>query len=612
MISDSLAVPSNDPSSHQYWDRIDHEVEASTHEPTMDAQTALVMCPQVERVGWASSIELEVRERPRQMEDTIFTSELPLTFHFLEQGITWHPIVHISTQPNPSISHSRIRLPPPNPLPRLPPEILELVLQSIRPGIDTIYDNIPFDSFREVFNRQDDSIGTLTTCCHVCRSWVAICHELLFSWVILQKSAHLDSLFHLYRASRLSHISPLIRRISVAYSEPNDKLGEALPRIATIAPPNLLRIDVLGRDNDFPFHDSLPLRLAPLHYVRVLYLRWLKFTNLSEFRQLISCFSGLQVLYFDLNQEWNSEVPRASHRTANPLLTRVSAYPHQNGLWPWLSPHGSGTGRQSRCYTAQISRTVPSISAAIVTFLHIMTERAVEMFDDHVLDVEWKCKKWELVDQTQWSLYIRVVFDDPQRPVPIPFTALLEFQPQTNLSHPSFDLSHLVEIRTTIHPYRDDVLKEMDIISSIWKHDELEDLDNLERLQIGIYSSDNNPSDESQIKLVDYLKFLFERRQSGFISLILDELERGFEPIRECDRRYELEVTLDDLPLDDVLRGWKEVLTKRKIRKAQKKAHSVQTKLGEGMEVVESTGGLDEYSDSDSESWSDFDMADFD
>ncbi|KAJ3482452.1 hypothetical protein NLI96_g6973 [Meripilus lineatus] len=546
MISDSLAVPSNDPSSHLYRDRADHEVKSSTHKPAVDGQTTLVMYPRVERVGWARSIELDVMERLRQME----------------RGTAWHPVVHISTQPNPSISHSRIRLPPPNPTPRLPPEILELVLQSIRPGMDTIYDDIPFDSFEEVFRRQEDSIGTLATCCHVCRSWVALCQELLFSWVILQKSAHLDSLLRLHRPSRPSHISHLIRRISVAYIERNDKFGEALPRIATMAPPNLLRIDFVRNSSsdsvNFPFHDSLPLRLAPLHYVRILHLRWLEFTNLSEFRRLISCFSGLQVLYFDLDQEWNSEVPNALHRTANPLLTRISAWPYKNGLWPWLSPHGSGTGRQSRCSTAQISRTVPSISAAIVIFMHIMIERMESMFDsgNHTLDVQWKHKKCARVDQTQWSLYIRLIFDNPQHPVPISSTVLLEFQPQTTLPHPSFDLSHLVEIRTTIHPYS--IFDQMDTISSIWKHNELIDLDNLERLQIGIHLDDNNPFDKPQMELMDYLKEHAKEEEVDSASDTLDKLERRFETLRNCDRRYELEITVGGAPIDDVLRGWKE------------------------------------------------------
>ncbi|KAJ3482848.1 hypothetical protein NLI96_g6692 [Meripilus lineatus] len=594
MISDSLAVPSNDPSSHQYRDRIDHEVEASTHEPAMDGQTPLVMDPRVECVGWARSIELEVMERLRQTE----------------RGTTWHPIVRTSTRSNPSSSHPQIRL---------PPEILGLILHFIRPGMDTIYDDIPFYSSDEVFCLQEDSIGTLATCCHVCRIWAALCQELLFSWVVLRKSAHLDSLFGLHRASRLSHISPLIRRISVAYSEPNDKLGEALPRIATMAPPNLLRIDVVWDVNadpvNFPFHDSLPLRLAPLHYVRVLYLCWLEFTNLSEFRQLISCFSGLQVLYFVVGQIWNLEVPRALHRTANPLLTRISASPYENGLWLWLSPHGSGTGRQSRCSTAQISCSVPSVSAAIVTFMYIVIERTKSIFDlgAHTLDVEWKCKKCARVDQTQWSLYIRLIHDEPQHHMPIPFTVLLEFQPQTNLPHPSFDLSHLVEIRTTIHSDWEDILKQMDTITSMWQHDELIGLDNLERLRIGIYVDLENPLDKSQMKPVDYLKNVTTNHDSAFFSKVLGALEHGFKPLREWDRLYELGITLNGFPLDDLLRVWKGMMAKREIRRAQKKVQRARMNVGEGMEVGERTEELaEDQTDSDSEWSSDYDLADFD
>ncbi|KAJ3474351.1 hypothetical protein NLI96_g12506 [Meripilus lineatus] len=500
MISDSLVVPLNDSYSHQLRDRVDHEVEASIHEPAMDAQTALVMYPRVERVGWARSIELDVMERLRQME----------------RGTTWHPIVHISTQPNPSISHSRIRLPLPNPTPRLPPEILELVLQSIRPGIDTIYENIPFKSIDEVLDREEDSIRTLATCCHVCHIWVALCQKLLFSWVILQKSAHLDSLFRLHRPSRLSHISPLIRRISVAYSELNDKLGEALPRIATVAPPNLLRIDFVRNSSsdsvNFPFHDSLPLRLAPLHYVRVLYLCQLGFTNFSEFRQLISCLSGLQVLYFVLDQNWNSEVPRALHRTANPLLTRISAYP-----------------------------------------------------------------------------------------VPIPFTVLIELQSQTNLLHPSFDLSHIVEIRATIHLYSHLIIDHMDSISFIWKHDELIDLDNLERLQIGIHFDGANPFDKPQMELMDYLnQRRVEEWEDGSASETLDELERRFQTLRDSDRRYELEITVGGSPIDDVLRGWKEKIAAIEKEEGDEDSEEGTDGAGEGTESERGSDG--DWSDSESES----------
>ncbi|KAJ3482456.1 hypothetical protein NLI96_g6964 [Meripilus lineatus] len=508
----------------------------------MDGQTTLLMHPRVERVGWARLIELEVRDKLRQME----------------RGTTWLPIVHISTQPNPSTSHSRMRLPPPNPTPRLPPEILELILQSIRPGIDTIYENIPFNSIEEVIDREEDSIGTLATCCHVCVVWVALCQKLLFSWVILRKSAHLNSLLDLRRASRISHISPHIRRISVAYDDPDDKLGEALPRIATMAPPNLLRIDVLGTDNGFPFHDSLPLRLAPLHYVRILHLHSLKFTNFAEFRRLISCFSGLQVLHSNL--QWDLAVPKALHRTANPLLTRISARPYENGLWLWLSPHGSGAGRQSRCSTAQISHLlVPSISAAIVTFMDRTIERMRETLfdpDDHTLDVQWKCKKSARVHQTRWSLCIRLIHDDPQHYMPIPFTVLLEFRHQTNLPHPSFDPSHLVEIRTTIHPNCLYLHHGTDTISFIRRDGELRGLDNLERLQFEIHLNDGNPFDNLQMELMNYLRSHAWRWESA--SDIVDRSEHRFKTLRDCGRGYEPEITVGGSPIDDVLREWKE------------------------------------------------------
>ncbi|KAJ3482453.1 hypothetical protein NLI96_g6967 [Meripilus lineatus] len=209
---------------------------------------------------------------------------------------------------------------------------------------------------------------------------------------------------------------------------------------------------------------------------------------------------------------------------------------------------------------------------------------------------------------TPGLLYIRLLHINP-RPVSIPITILLEFQPQTNLPHPSFDLSHLVEIRTTIYPHWLWNSDSIDVVVSIWKHDELIDLDNLERLQIGIHSKGNNPSDKSQMELDDFLKDLVEERELDPASSTIAKLERGFAPLRECDRRYELEVTLDDLPLDDVLRGWKERMAKRNIQMAQKVQRAL-IRLEEGMEVEERTEGL-EGDGIDSE-WSDEDSLDSD
>lgn len=247
----------------------------------------------------------------------------------------------------------------------------------------------------------------LSSCCLTCRAWVPTSQKLLFTWVILRGSASLDNLLHLYRTSRLSHVLHRIRRISISYNKPGDKLGEALPRIAIMAPPNLLRIDVTAdlycnNDYEFPFHDSFPSLLTPLHHVRILNLSCLDFTTISDLRQLVSCFRGLQVLQLDCKfpQEHGSVVQGVSHRRANPLLTKIITWRYRDFLWLWLSPNGSGTSRPSRYSTAEISRPVPSISAALATFIRMMVKKLVDLLylEDYGHNMEWKLEDCATVD----------------------------------------------------------------------------------------------------------------------------------------------------------------------------------------------------------------------
>ncbi|KAJ3487961.1 hypothetical protein NLI96_g3191 [Meripilus lineatus] len=520
MISDT--VSSSELSSHQSRARINREVEIQTHDPAVDAQIVPFLGPQVERNTWAQPIDLEIREKLPQ----------------LERGTSWHPIV-------------RNTLFPPNLKPRLPPELLELVIHFIGPESDFRRGLYARTSSIE-YDAQEDSIQMLSTCCRVCRRWVPLCQRLLFYWVVLRKSAQLDSLFHLHRTSRISHLSPLIRRITVQYDEAEDKLGEALPRIATMAPSNLVRIDVVTPDESyaFPFHDSLSKLLTPLQYVRILHFIGMKFTTISEFRQLISGFRGLQTLYFTSLCEEASEIPRALHQTAHPFLTRIGAWPIGSVLWPWLSPRGSGAGRQPRCSTAQICRSVPSVSVAFATFMHTITKRISRTINSTIdeLYVEWKWEKCaRSVNQSPWSLHL--CYDD------IGFTALVKFQAHTNSPHSSFDLSHIVEFRTTIPLHMDVDDDDLDILFSIWKHDQLTPLENLDRLQIGIQIGDDDLFWTS-MKLADLLEYIASQEDPK--SDMLNRLERGFEPLRECDRRFELEIMVCGFPFDDVLREWKE------------------------------------------------------
>ncbi|KAJ3489841.1 hypothetical protein NLI96_g1873 [Meripilus lineatus] len=202
---------------------------------------------------------------------------------------------------------------------------------------------------------------------------------------------------------------------------------------------------------------------------------------------------------------------------------------------------------------------------------------------------------------TQGSLYIRLIHDDPQYFIPVPFTALLKFQHQTNLLHPSFDLSHLVEIRTTIDPHSEYILEEMDTISSMWKHDELIDLDNLERLQIGIHLDDDNPFGKPQMELMDYLKEHVKEEEVDSASDTLDKLERRFETLRDCDRRYELEITVDGSPIDDVLREWKTKIVAVEKEEGAKEDGGAEEREGGAEGAGEGTEGGSDWFWTDSE-----------
>ncbi|KAJ3489838.1 hypothetical protein NLI96_g1870 [Meripilus lineatus] len=247
---------------------------------------------------------------------------------------------------------------------------------------------------------------------------------------------------------------------------------------------------------------------------------------------------------------------------ANPLLTRISAWESQDSRSLWHSFQGPGTGRRSRCCTAQISRTVPSLSAAIAAFMHTMIVTVNGSVGSvRCVDVEWKWKKGAHVNQSQWSLHLSFVHLDGHTP-PIPFNASLEFQPQTDLSRPSFDLPHVVEIRTTFYPdsgvY---ILEEMGDIFTMLEHDKLTCLNNLERLQIRMHFKNDNIFGGPQTKLSDYLKLHADRWELHSAHDTLDNWERGFEPRQGCDRRYERDITVDGSPIDDVLREWREKIT---------------------------------------------------
>lgn len=181
---------------------------------------------------------------------------------------------------------------------------------------------------------------------------------------------------------------------------------------------------------------------------------------------------------------------------------------------------------------------------------------------------------------SQGSLNIHSIDNDPQHPIPSPFTALFRFQSHVNMPRPLFDLQHLVEIRTTIHLINDsdDFFDDLDDMFYMWDHDELICLNNLEALQIGIHFNGNNPLGKplAQLQLEDYLIELRMGWDPDLVFQILNRVGRRLKPLRECARRYELEITFDNFLFDDVLRGWEEKMAaeERGRRHGRRSRHS--------------------------------------
>lgn len=170
-----------------------------------------------------------------------------------------------------------------------------------------------------------------------------------------------------------------IRRISIVYDHPYFKIGEALPRIAMMAPQRLMRIDYCPQLNipfhNFRFHPSLPVLLKPLRDVRILCLGRVFFMHRVELRKLLACFPGIQLAIVKVElQYWRRiQDDTLSYRLANPLLQRVIHLHSSHQHLPivllaiiWLKSHKSRTNEQVTSFVA------PSIDSNVVKLVEIL------------------------------------------------------------------------------------------------------------------------------------------------------------------------------------------------------------------------------------------------
>lgn len=257
--------------------------------------------------------------------------------------------------------------------PRVPPELQELILHFLTNPNEDNTDSV------DCYSDPEDA-SSLFNCALVCRAWTWPCQKRLFSWVILEKSSHLDNLIHHLRTSSLARALWYIHRISVAYMEPYFKLGEALPRIAMIAPPNLARIDMkpqgIGLQTSFYpflFHQSLPARLTSLYSVRTLQLSGLRFIHLTELRRLIACLPGVETVLLTVEVGMdrlgdNRILRRSVNQALRVVDERISFAGKIRGpsLSLWLTSSNSDAARlRFSCSHHHIF--IPSISIPLAT-----------------------------------------------------------------------------------------------------------------------------------------------------------------------------------------------------------------------------------------------------
>lgn len=258
------------------------------------------------------------------------------------------------------------------------------------------------------FYVETTQLAFLSSCRLVCRNWASLCQRSLFSWIILRNSSFLDNLISLLRDSQCYHISRYIRRISIAYEEPYFKLGEALPRIAIMALPNLVRVDMrapITRGKPYhplTYHHSFIARLACLRNVNILCLVGFRFIHLIELRRLVACFTGLRFAIFEVEvgPDRLGEF-RVLQRDTNPVLGRVIHIPP--GMWVlnkglplplWLASRQPNPGLEapSFLHNVRLGGTVPTISVDLGMSMMRLTSGVVKNIGHHTV---WQWRREE-------------------------------------------------------------------------------------------------------------------------------------------------------------------------------------------------------------------------
>lgn len=186
---------------------------------------------------------------------------------------------------------------------------------------------------------------------------------------------------------------------------------------------------------------------------------------------------------------------------------------------------------------------------------------------------------------TQGSLKLRLEDDGnfyPSNDV----TLIFKFRTRTDSPCSSLDLSDLVEFRTELRQDGDLKVRDDDLslVFSTLKYDELEGLVNLEKVQVGMYPDLEDFFRKTQQKLSDFIEACDLKKGKDYLRNTLDVITKRSEPLRDCNHRYQLNITLGGFPLDN-LRAYQEA------RDAESEEDRGTERIERVMETIEEAEG---------------------